>query len=122
MRWPILCAVLVAGLAPACTFNVASLDPRDANLGTEMGGIDLVGNSDDLAQADLRGDAALADLTMPMPDLVDGSPPADATVVTQPTVTGVSPAQGPTTGGTVVTITGANFVAGAAVTFGGKLA
>ncbi len=36
-----------------------------------------------------------------------------------PTVTGVSPNSGTTLGGTSVTITGTNFVAGATVTFGG---
>ncbi len=39
-----------------------------------------------------------------------------------PTVTAVNPASGPTTGGTSVTIAGTNFVAGAAVTFGGTAA
>jgi hypothetical protein len=36
-----------------------------------------------------------------------------------PTVTGVSPPQGPTAGGTTVTITGTNFLNATAVTFGG---
>ena len=35
-----------------------------------------------------------------------------------PTVTGVSPNTGPSTGGTAVTITGTNFASGAGVTFG----
>jgi hypothetical protein len=39
-----------------------------------------------------------------------------------PTVTLVSPGQGPTAGGTVVTITGTGFVSGATVTFGGTAA
>ncbi len=39
-----------------------------------------------------------------------------------PTVTGIAPATGPTTGGTSVTITGTNFAAGAAVTVGGGAA
>ncbi len=39
-----------------------------------------------------------------------------------PTITGVSPAAGPTAGGTFVTVTGTNFFAGATVTFGGSLA
>jgi hypothetical protein len=39
-------------------------------------------------------------------------------VVVQPTVTGVSPNNGPVAGGTAVTITGTNFATGAAVTFG----
>ncbi|MFD9206745.1 IPT/TIG domain-containing protein, partial [Streptomyces sioyaensis] len=45
---------------------------------------------------------------------------ADAfTYVAMPTLTGISPAQGPVTGGTVVTITGTDL-AGASVTFGGS--
>ena len=41
-------------------------------------------------------------------------------VVPPPTVTGVSPASGSTTGGTAVTITGTGFAAGATVTIGGN--
>ncbi len=36
-----------------------------------------------------------------------------------PTITGIAPSNGPTSGGTEVTITGTNFVTGATVTFGG---
>ena len=39
-----------------------------------------------------------------------------------PTLTAVSPASGPTTGGTAVTLTGTNFAAGATVTIGGTAA
>src|SRR3989441_2434931 len=39
-----------------------------------------------------------------------------------PTVSGVSPASGPTAGGTAIAITGTNFAAGATVTVGGTLA
>ena len=39
-----------------------------------------------------------------------------------PTVTSASPSNGPTTGGTAVTITGTNFASGATVTFGGAAA
>ena len=39
-----------------------------------------------------------------------------------PTVSSVSPTSGPAVGGTGVTITGANFVSGATVTFGGTAA
>ncbi len=39
-----------------------------------------------------------------------------------PTVTSISPNEGPTTGGTSVTITGTNFVSGATVTIGGAAA
>ena len=51
--------------------------------------------------------------------------PADQftyTVPPRPTVTGVSPTTGPTTGGTSVTITGTNFTGATAVTFGATAA
>ena len=44
------------------------------------------------------------------------------TYVGQPTVTGVSPNNGPAAGGTAVTITGTNFASGATVTFGSAAA
>ncbi len=44
------------------------------------------------------------------------------TYAVPPTVTSVSPNTGPAAGGTTVTITGTNFVAGATVTFGGTAA
>jgi hypothetical protein len=44
------------------------------------------------------------------------------TYVVAPTITSVSPNNGPTAGGTAVTITGTNFAAGARVTFGGTAA
>ncbi|MGB6834128.1 MAG: IPT/TIG domain-containing protein [Candidatus Acidiferrum sp.] len=48
----------------------------------------------------------------------NGTLPNGFTYVIPPTVTGVSPNSGPTTGGTAVTVTGTNFAAGATVTFG----
>ena len=48
---------------------------------------------------------------------------AQVSVLTVPTVTGVSPTSGPVIGGTTVTITGTGFTAGAKVDFGsGNLA
>ena len=47
---------------------------------------------------------------------------AYAATVQPPTVASVSPASGPTTGGTSITITGTNFAAGASVTLGGTVA
>ena len=44
------------------------------------------------------------------------------TYIGQPTVSSVSPNNGPTAGGTAVTITGTNFATGATVTFGGTAA
>jgi PKD repeat protein/subtilisin family serine protease len=54
----------------------------------------------------------------------DGRPeyPHQVTVVDRPVVTTVSPNHGPASGGTMVTISGSNFKAGASVTFGGAVA
>ncbi len=51
-----------------------------------------------------------------------GSLASGFTYVGPPTVTGVSPNNGPAAGGTGVTITGTNFASGAAVTFGSAAA
>jgi phospholipase C len=47
---------------------------------------------------------------------------AAASLAQTPTVSGISPASGPAVGGTAVTITGTNFVTGAAVSFGAAAA
>ena len=44
------------------------------------------------------------------------------TTATDPALTGISPSSGSTAGGTPVTLTGRNFVAGATVSFGGAAA
>lgn len=48
--------------------------------------------------------------------------PYQVTVLDKPVVTSVTPNHGPSTGGTAVTISGANFKTGASVTFGGAVA
>ena len=48
--------------------------------------------------------------------------PTDPPVVVGPTVLSITPASGPTSGGTPVTISGANFAAGATVVIGGTAA
>jgi len=48
--------------------------------------------------------------------------PTDPPVVVGPTVLSITPASGPTSGGTPVTISGANFAAGATVVIGGAAA
>ncbi len=50
------------------------------------------------------------------------STPHPVAVTDKPTVTGVTPNQGPVGGGTSVTLSGSNFQAGATVTFGGAAA
>ncbi|HSP91478.1 MAG TPA: IPT/TIG domain-containing protein, partial [Vicinamibacterales bacterium] len=46
------------------------------------------------------------------------SGPTNPPVVVGPTVLGISPGSGPASGGTTVTVSGANFAAGAAVSIG----
>ena len=56
---------------------------------------------------------------MTNPGSLSGSLANGFTYVVPPTVTSVSPNNGPAAGGTAVTITGTNFATGATVTFGG---
>ena len=59
------------------------------------------------------------DVTVVTPNGTSATGPADKfTYEGVPTVTGVSPSSGPTTGGTPVTVTGTNFTAATAVDFG----
>src|SRR4029077_13210201 len=63
--------------------------------------------------------ATLADVVVGTPGSASHTTVADQFVYADlPTVTGVSPSAGPTGGGTIITITGTNFTAGAQVGFG----
>ena len=63
------------------------------------------------------------DVTVTTPGGTSATGAADAfTYVAGPTVTSVSPGSGPAAGGTIVTITGANFSGATAVSFGGSSA
>src|SRR5206468_349955 len=76
----------------------------------------------DLAQADLtQVDLAQSDLTVAPIDLAerDVATPAELGLPA-PQLNAVSPAEGPSTGEIVVTITGADFQRGASVSFGGR--
>ena len=69
--------------------------------------------------------AGTVDVTVLTPGGTSATSPADEfTFVTPPapTVTGVSPASGPTSGGTTVTITGTNFTGATSVSFGAAAA
>ncbi len=61
-------------------------------------------------------------MTVTNSDGQSGSLASGFTYIGQPTVTSVSPNNGPVAGGTAVTITGTNFAAGATVTFGSAAA
>ncbi len=50
------------------------------------------------------------------------APPPPPPAAAPPTLSGITPASGPTAGGTTVTLSGSGFVAGATVTFGGTVA
>ena len=68
------------------------------------------------------GSAGAVTVTITNSNGLSGSLASAFTYVVPPTVSGVSPNSGSTAGGTAVTITGANFVAGATVTFGSSAA
>jgi hypothetical protein len=68
------------------------------------------------------GSAGAVMVTVTNPGTAGGSLANGFTYVVVPTVTSVSPNNGPIAGGTAVTITGTNFAAGATVTFGGTAA
>jgi hypothetical protein len=64
--------------------------------------------------------AGTVDVTVTSPGGTSATSSADLyTYDARPTVSSVSPAAGPTTGGNTVTITGTNFLSGAGVRFGG---
>ncbi len=63
--------------------------------------------------------AGTLDVRVTTPGGTSATSPADQfTFVAQPSVTSISPTAGPTSGGTTVTITGANLLSATAVTFG----
>ena len=68
------------------------------------------------------GSAGAVTVTVTNPGVPGGSLANGYTYVVVPTVSSVSPNNGPVAGGTAVTITGTNFGAGAAVTIGGTAA
>lgn len=65
----------------------------------------------------------VVDVTVTTPNGTSATGPADRfTYLSPPSVTGLSPAAGPTGGGTSVVLTGTNFTGATAVTFGGTAA
>jgi len=68
------------------------------------------------------GSAGAVTVTVSNPGALSGSLANGFTYVVVPTVSSVSPNNGPTAGGTAVTITGTNFASGATVTFGAAAA
>ena len=68
------------------------------------------------------GSAGAVTVTVTNPGVPSGSLANGFTYVVVPTITSISPNNGPIAGGTAVTITGTNFAAGATVTIGGTAA
>ena len=79
-------------------------------------------NSATITATTPAGSAGAVTVTVTNPGSLSGSLTNGYTYVVGPTVTSVSPNNGPTAGGTAVTITGTNFAAGATVTLGGTAA
>jgi hypothetical protein len=81
----------------------------------------VVVNSTSITATTPAGSAGVVTVTVTVNGQT-GSLSSGFTYVVPPTVSSVSPNNGPTTGGTAVTITGTNFAAGATVTFGSAAA
>ena len=79
----------------------------------------VVVNSTTITATTPAGGAGAVTVTVTNPGGQSGSLGSAFTYLAPPTVSSVSPNNGPTSGGTAVTITGANFASGATVTFGG---
>ena len=90
--------------------------------GNASTGVSVV-NATSITATTPAGTAGARDVVVTNPDAQSGTLPGGFTyeAVPAPTVTSISPASGPTTGGTGVTITGTGFVTGATVTIGGTL-
>jgi large repetitive protein len=89
------------------------------NFGT-LAGTNMIVNSPTQITVTSPAEAAgRVDVTVTTPGGVSATSPADQfTYLAAPTVTGISPAQGPAAGGTTVTITGTGFSGSLSVNFG----
>ena len=79
-------------------------------------------NSTTITATTPAGTAGAVTVTVTDPDGQSGNLASAFTFVPVPTISSVSPNNGPIVGGTSVTITGSNFASGAGVTFGGVAA
>jgi hypothetical protein len=79
-------------------------------------------NSTTITATTPAGSAGAVTVAVTNSNGLSGSLAGAFTYAAAPTITGVSPNSGSTAGGTAVTITGTNFVAGATVMFGGAAA
>ena len=82
----------------------------------------VVVNSTTITATTPAGSTGAVTLTVTNNNGLSGSLASGFTYVVPPTVSSVSPNNGSTSGGTAVTITGANFAVGATVTFGSMAA
>ena len=101
------------------TITGANLDnPTAVNFGANTATIDSHSATQIVATSP-PGSAGTVDITVTTAGGTSAASAADHfTYAAPPTVTGVSPASGPTLGGTVVTITGTDFASASAVHFG----
>ena len=90
------------------------------SFGGSVASFAIVGSATSIGASTPAHAAGLVNVVVTNPDLQAGTLANGFRYVPPPTVTSVSPAFGPAAGGTVVTITGTNFVATPAVTFGGS--
>jgi hypothetical protein len=122
---------LVTGLSPATgpstggtVVTIAGIDLTGAtavNFGGASAASFLVTSSTSITATSPPEAVGTYDVTVIAPggtSLISAADRFTVTAVT-PVVTGISPATGPTTGGTVVTITGTGFLGATAVRFGG---
>lgn len=86
--------------------------------GTSATGV-VVNSATEIVATTAAKPAGTYNLVVTLPDTTTYTEANAFTYAATPTITTVSPASGPTAGGTTVTITGTNFRAGIAVTFGG---
>jgi hypothetical protein len=82
----------------------------------------VVASSTSITATTPAGSAGAVTVTVTNPGVQSGSLTNGFTYVVAPTLTSVSPNNGPAAGGTAVTITGTNFASGATVAFGGAAA
>jgi len=81
--------------------------------------VNVVNTTTITASAPANATTGAKDVKVTNPDFQTGTLPAAFTYNQPPTVASVSPSSGPNSGGTLVTVTGTNFLPGATVTVGG---
>jgi hypothetical protein len=98
------------GFVPGSTVSFGALGSQNP----------VVYNSTSISAVSPADSAGIVNITVTTPGGASATSAADKfTYYPLPTVSSITPTAGPTAGGTTVTVTGTNFIAGASVTFGG---